>query len=349
MASGSVVLITGVSRHLGARLATQLVRDPQIDRVIGVDTAPPGPQLARELEGVEFVRADIRNPLIAKVISSSAVDTVVHLSISATPWRAGGRSAMKEMNVIGTMQLLAACQKSECVRRLVVKSATAVYGTSSRDPAAFHEDADPPSTPRSGYAKDTAEIEGYVRGFRRRRPDVTLALLRFANIIGPNIETPLARYFSLPTIPTVLGYDPRVQFLHEDDAVAATRKALHHPDPGTVNVAGSGVLTVSQAIRRAGRIQVPVPAPSVAAVGRLLRSAGLLDSTPGSNRFVEFGRVVDTGKLRNELGFTPRYSTAEAFEAFIEALSLRPIIDAGLLSVLERRLASILGGAAAHV
>ncbi|HVX47731.1 MAG TPA: NAD-dependent epimerase/dehydratase family protein [Mycobacteriales bacterium] len=346
----SVVLVTGVSRHLGSRLAVELTRDSRIERVIGVDTAPPGPEIAGELASVEFVRADIRNPLIAKVISSSGVDTVIHMSISATPWRTGGRAAMKEMNVIGTMQLLAACQKSECVRRLVVKSATAVYGTSSRDPAAFREDAEPPSAPRSGYAKDAAEIEGYVRGFRRRRPDVTVGLLRFANIIGPNVETPLSRYFSLPTVPTVLGYDPRVQFLHEDDAVAVTRRVLQHPDPGTINVAGAGVLTLSQAIRRAGRIQLPVPAPSVGAVGRVLRGAGLLDVTPGSNRFVEFGRIVDTGRMRDELGFTPQYTTAKAFDAFIRGLPVRPVLDPATVAGWERRLGAFLSaGGAAHV
>lgn len=348
---GSVVLVTGVSRYLGARLAIELAAADSVTRVIGVDTVAPTPELTARLGRVEFVRADIRNPLIAKVIATAEVDTVVHLSIAATPAvTGGGRSVMKEMNVIGTMQLLAACQKSECVRRLVVKSATAVYGTSSRDPAAFREDAEPPSAPRSGYAKDAAEIEDYVRGFRRRRPDVTVALLRFANIIGPNIETPLSRYFSLPTVPTVLGYDPRVQFLHEDDAVAVTQRALHHSGPGTINVAGAGVLTLSQAIRRAGRIQLPVPAPSVGTVGRVLSGAGLLEVTPGSNRFVEFGRIVDTGRMRTELGFTPQYTTIEAFDAFIRSLSLRAILDPAMVAGLERRFAAFLGvGGAARV
>src|SRR5215211_8065054 len=124
----SVVLVTGVSRYLGGRLAARLAGDPSIHRVIGVDTVPPNRPLATLLGRTEFVRADIRNPLIAKVISAADVDTVVHLSISTTPRSAGGRATMKEMNVIGTMQLLAACQKSASVQRLVVKSTTAVYG-----------------------------------------------------------------------------------------------------------------------------------------------------------------------------------------------------------------------------
>ena len=185
-----VVLVTGVSRHLGGLLAARLVADPTIERVIGVDTVPPPRELAGTLGRTEFVRADIRNPLIAKVIAAAEVDTVVHLNITATPRGAGGRASMKEMNVIGTMQLLAACQKSASVRRLVVKSTTAVYGSSSRDPALFTEETEPKALPRSGYAKDAVEVEGYVRGFARRRPDVTVGVLRFTNFIGPADRQP---------------------------------------------------------------------------------------------------------------------------------------------------------------
>jgi UDP-glucose 4-epimerase len=147
-----VVLVTGVSRYLGTRLASTLAADPSIERVIGVDTVPPRPEVAQQLGRTEFVRADIRNPLIAKVIAQAEVDTVVHMNVIATPLGAGGRTAMKEINVIGTMQLLAACQKAPSMRKLVVKSTTAVYGSSPRDPALFTEDAEPTALPMSGYA-----------------------------------------------------------------------------------------------------------------------------------------------------------------------------------------------------
>src|SRR3954466_584094 len=128
----AVVLVTGVSRWLGGALAAEPATHPAIDRVIGVDTAPPAPEVLRHLGRTEFVRADIRSPLIGKVIESASVDTVVHMNISATTVAAGGRASMKELNVIGTMQLLAACQRSTTVRRLVLKSTSAVYGPRSR-------------------------------------------------------------------------------------------------------------------------------------------------------------------------------------------------------------------------
>ena len=164
--SGRVVLVTGVSRHLGSRLAAILSRDPGVERVVGVDIVPP----REDIGGADFVRADIRNPIIGKVIAAAGVDTVVHMGVLSTPVQAGGRVTMKEINVIGTMQLLAACQKAESIQRLIVKSTSSVYGAGPKDPAMFTEDTEPRSQPRSGWAKDSVEVESYVRGFARRRP-----------------------------------------------------------------------------------------------------------------------------------------------------------------------------------
>jgi UDP-glucose 4-epimerase len=233
------------------------------------------------------------------------------------------------------MQLLAACQYATSVRRLVVKSTTAVYGASSHDPAMFTEDMGPKSLPRGGYAKDAVEIEGYVRGFARRRPDVAVTQLRFTNFIGPRIETVMTRYFSLPVVPTVLGYDARVQLLHEEDALAVLMRAVKHQLPGVFNVGGDGVLLLSQAIRRAGRVPFPVPAVGVGMVSRLFRSAGLVEFSPEQMRFLNFGRVVDTTRLRTEFGYTPRWTTAQAFEDFVNGRNLRPLLNPQRVKAVE--------------
>ncbi|MBA3293309.1 MAG: NAD-dependent epimerase/dehydratase family protein [Geodermatophilaceae bacterium] len=331
-----VVLVTGVSRYLGGQLAAVLAADPAIDRVIGLDSVPPSREMLAALGRTEFVRADIRNPLIAKVISSAEVDTVVHMNIGTAPGGAGGRASMKELNVLGTMQLLAACQKAETLRRLVVKSTTTVYGSSSRDPALFTEDMDARAVPSSGYAKDSVEIEGYVRGFARRRPDVSLAVLRFTNFIGRHIDSMLTRYFSMPLVPTVLGFDARVQMLHEQDALEVLRLATVENYTGTVNVGGEGVLLLSQAIRRAGRIPVSVPVPLVGPLGGLLRQTGVADFSPEQLRFLNFGRVVDISRLIDDFGYRPRLNTAEAFADF--CAGHRPVIDPARIRALERRL-----------
>jgi len=336
-----VVLVTGVSRYLGTRLASTLAADPGIERVIGVDTVPPRPEVLRQLGRTEFVRADIRNPLIAKVIASAEVDTVVHMNVIATPLGAGGRSAMKEINVIGTMQLLAACQKAPAMRRLVVKSTTAVYGSSPRDPALFTEDVEPRSLPKTGYAKDAVEVEGYVRGFGRRRPDVTLSLLRFTNFMGPCIETPLTRYFSLPVVPTVLGFDPRIQLCHEDDGVEVLRRCATEEHPGIFNVGGEGVLLLSQAIRKVGRPSFPVPAPAVNIVAQLFRRGGLVDFSPEQMRYLEHGRVADVSRLAALLGWSPR-PTSEAFDDFVTSRVGSRLVTAESAAMAEQKVLDLL-------
>lgn len=334
--SASTVLVTGASRFVGGHLVARLAADPAIGRVLGVDTVPPGQDLLRRMGRAEFVRADLRNPMIAKVISSAKVDTVVHASMSANPRDSGGRSAMKEMNVIGAMQLLAACQKSTTVTRLIVKSTGAVYGASPLDQAIFTEQDEPQALPASGYAKDAVEIEGYIRGFTRRRGDVDVTVLRFTNIIGPRIDTVLSHYFSLPVVPTVLGYDGRMQLLHEEDALAVLERATRERLPGVFNVGGDGVLLLSQAIRRVGRIPIPIPEPAVAIVGQLLRSAQIVDYSPEQMRFLNFGRVLDTTRLRTEFGFTPRWTTAQAFDDYVHGRALRPTIDPNWAATVQR-------------
>jgi UDP-glucose 4-epimerase len=314
-----VVLVTGVSRYLGGRLARQLSDDPLVERIIGVDVVPPKTDLGR----TEFVRADIRNPVIAKVINAAGIDTVVHMNVIATPVGAGGRTSMKEINVIGTMQLLAACQKAPTVKKLVVKSSSTVYGVSAKDPAMFREDMEPKRLPRSGFAKDSVEVEGYVRGFARRRPDVLVSTLRFANFFGPGMDTPLTRYFLLPIVPTVMGFDSRLQFVHEDDGLDAISRCVAEDLPGTYNVAGDGVIMLSQAIARAGRLILPLPTPMASVARDTVRRLGLIDFSPEQVEFLKYGRGLDTTRMRTMLGFFPKYTTVETFDDFVRAHELR--------------------------
>jgi len=317
---GRVVLVTGVSRDLGRQFARTLATDPAIDRVIGVDIVPP----RGDIGSVSFIRADIRNPVIAKIIAKEDVDTVVHMSVIATPGPTGGRASMKEMNVIGTMQLLAACQKAPGLRHLVVKSTTTVYGASNRDPAMFTENMSPKKLPKSGYSQDAFEVEGYVRGFARRRPDVRVTLLRAANVIGPDVQSPITQYFRLPVCPTILGYDPRLQFLHVSDLLGVLHHSVLSDVPGTFNVAGDGVIMLGQALRRLGRTRAPMPAVALGGLGSALKRTSLTDFSQEQVAFLTYGRGVDTTRMREQLGFHPAHTTAEAFEDFGRSLPPGP-------------------------
>jgi UDP-glucose 4-epimerase len=331
---GQRVLITGISRYLGGKLAQDLEKDPDVDYIVGVDLDEPEVDLDR----TEFVRADIRNPLVVKVLQTTEVDTVVHLSIVTTPTRVGGRTNMKEFNVIGAMQLFAACQKAESVKKLIMKSTTAVYGSDPRDPAVFTESDQSRSVPRTGLMKDAVELERYARDFGRRRSDVDVTILRFANFIGPDIETTLTRYFLLPVIPTAMGYDPRIQLIHEDDALEVLHRAVRESHPGIFNVAADGVVYLSQAVRLLGRPPLPVVLPLVRPLANMLKRAGKVDFATDQLQFLLYGRVVDTTRLEEDFGYTPQFTTPEALKDFVTRRRLRQVVSPERAAQWEREL-----------
>lgn len=329
-----VVVVTGISRYLGAHVAARLAADPRIGRVVGLDAFDPAPELAALLDGVEHVRADAGSA--GTVIADLGAEAVVHLAIVTAPdQQHGGRAAMKERNVIGTMQLLAAAQQAPRLRKLVLRSSTAAYGASFRDPAVFTEETEPREVPRGGFARDILDIEDYVRGFRRRRPGVTATVLRFAPFIGSTADTTLTRYFAQPFVPTVFGRDPRLQFVHVGDALEVLHRSVVEDHAGTFNVAGAGVLALSQAIRRAGRVAVPVLEPGLSAAAGFASSLSVgrygLDQL---DLFVH-GRVVDTTRLIREFGFEPR-STAAAFDDFIRAHAGGRVVSSDQLAAAEQ-------------
>ncbi|WP_018347635.1 NAD-dependent epimerase/dehydratase family protein [Longispora albida] len=308
------VLVTGAGRYLGAHTAATLAAS---DTVHAVDVVPPTPELAAVLAaaGVEFSTVDPSDGhALGALLDEHSVRTVVHMAIAAMPFREGGRAAMKELNVIGTLQLLGACQRSGTVRKVVVRSSSAAYGASSRDPAIFTEDTELRAVPRGGFVKDILDIEGYVRGFRRRRPDAVATVLRFSPFLGPAADTALARYFSQALVPTVAGFDPRLQFVHVDDALEVLRRAVSEDHPGVYNVAGPGVLVLSQAIRRAGRTAVPVPGLAIPVFAKAFANLSI-----DQLEYLMHGKVLDVARLISEFGFRPR-STPETFKEFVSAV-----------------------------
>ncbi|HJR45507.1 MAG TPA: NAD-dependent epimerase/dehydratase family protein [Actinomycetota bacterium] len=339
--AGRRVLITGVSRFLGLRLAKRLEQDDDVELVVGVDLEdPPLP-----IKKLEFVRVDIRNPLIARVLETTKVDTLIHTNIASTPGRLGGRSQMKENNVIGTMQLFAAAQRAERIQRVVMKSSTAVYGSGPREPSLLPEDHAARQVDLSGYGKDCAEAEQYARDFGRRRPDVDLVVLRTQNVVGPTVSTNMTGYLSLPVIPTSLGFDPRLQFLHEQDAVEALYTALKGDVGGIYNIAADGIVYLSQAIRQMGSIELPILAPAAHTAANLLRRFGVVDFPTDQLKLLLFGRVVSTRRAKEHLGFTPMFTTAETLQDFrdrrqhdtLPEPNLRPTWERELFEYLKQR------------
>ena len=312
---GRRVLITGIASYLGTELARRLEDDPGVEHVVGLDTKPP----RTPLRSTELIEADIRDPAIARLIPPTGVDTVVHNQIVRQPGPGMSARAAHDINVIGSLQLLAACERIESLQAIVVRGSAGIYGSEPAAPQFFTEDMARLYPLRTRFQRDVAEIENLFETFRRRHADVVCTMLRYQLTIGPAHATQITRYLSLPVVPTYLGFDPRIQLIHERDALDAFVAAVRRPVRGAVNVAAPGTIGVTRAIRLAGRPTLPVPAPLFGTTTQLGRRLGLFSFSPDFRRLLRYGRGVDTTRLVEEVGFTPHFSTLEAVRDYTAA------------------------------
>jgi UDP-glucose 4-epimerase len=314
VAPGRRVVITGIASHWGVELARRLERDPSIDFIAGIDTTePPG-----DLERTEFIEADIRNPVLARILPVTEADTVVHCGILWYPEPGKSARALHDINVIGTLQLLAACEKTPTVESLVVRSSAAIYGSEGAAPSFFTEDMARRYPLKTRFQRDIGELEGYFENFARRHSHITCCLLRYQPEIGPGLDTPLVRYLTLPVVPTQLGFDPRLQLLHADDATGALQAAVENPVRGAVNVAPRGTISLTKTLRLAGRPTLPVPHPMFGPMfGQLGRWLGAADLYNDGVLLLRYGRGVDNSRLRNEVGYEPRFDAEGAVKDFV--------------------------------
>jgi UDP-glucose 4-epimerase len=278
-----------------------------------------------ELERTEFVRVSNQHSLIRRIVTAAEIDTVIDTRMTVNSLGASPRDA-HENNVIGTMNILAACTGSDSpVRKFVFKSSTQYYGSEQDDPSFFTERMVRPHPPKTPLERDIIEAEHAVAEFAEKNPEVTVTLLRCANVLGPDVDTAFTRMFGLPVVPMVFGFDPRVQFVHEDDIVHALEHAAINDVRGVFNIAADGVLALSEAISLVGRRPLPVlpPVGTGAAFGPL-RRLGLRVPTELAN-LLKFGRGVDN-RLFKATGFEYGYTSRETLIRLGEHLRLQPIL-----------------------
>ncbi len=314
---GRRVLVTGLGTYWGSRTALALEQDPDVELVVGVDTRDP----RVPLEKTEFVRTDSSYSILARIVQATQVDTILHTHLLVDSTVATGRS-LHEVNVIGTMNLLAAAGAiGSPVRKLIVKSSTMVYGSNFQDPYFFREDMARTRPARTTVEKTMLEVAAVVRDFAHDNPDVVVTKLRFANVLGDNVETPFTRLLRLPVAPEVGGFDPRLQFVHEEDIVGALVYATTHDVPGVFNVAGSGVLTWGEVCRIAGKRRIPMPPLFTSWAAEPLRLLRVVDLPPETVALLRYGRGVDTTRFR-QAGYGYRHTTLGTVTAFAEAMRL---------------------------
>jgi UDP-glucose 4-epimerase len=315
------VLVTGLSTYWGGRLAKALEADPSIEAIIGVDSEDPNV----ELERTEYVRVGAQHALLRRVVEAAEIDTVVDTrlvvdSATTSPGKA------HENNVIGTMNILAACSgRDSPVRKVAFKSSAHFYGCEQDDPAFFDESMGRPHPPRTPIEQDIVEAEASVGEFAEKHPDVTVTILRFANVLGSDVRTSHVALFSLPVVPMILGFDPRYQFVHEDDVVHALEHAVKVSVPGVFNVAGDGVLALSEVASLLGKRYLPLLPPwGTGLAATALRRLGVRIPPEMLNQ-LRFGRGVDNRRYK-AAGFSYQYTSREATLQLAEHLRVEPVI-----------------------
>jgi UDP-glucose 4-epimerase len=318
------ILITGVSTYWGGRLAQALERDPDVEAIIGVSPEDP----SCPLERTEYVRVGTQHALLRRIVHAAQIDTVIDTRLVVDSRTAPPRVA-HEMNVLGTMNVLAACGGPDSpVTKVVFKSSAHYYGCERDDPAFFTEDMRRPHPPRTPLESDIVEAEDAVRDFAARNRRVTVTTLRFCNGLGPDLDTSHTALLSLPAVPGILGFDPRYQFIHEEDIVGALHHAVQHDLPGVYNAAPDGVLALSEVASLLGKPFAPLLPPwgtriATAATGRI----GV--SIPEEvRRQLRYGRGQDNRKLKRS-GYRFALTTREAVQAFAAALRLKPLRESG--------------------
>jgi len=317
---GRRVLVTGLSTFWGGRVAQALERDPSVDVIVGLDRQEP----TVELERTEYVRSDESYSILARIVKATKVDTIVHTFLIVDSTSMSSKT-MHEINVIGTMNLFAAASAAgSTVRNVVVKSSTLVYGSNGQDPTWFREESKRTAPPRTPVERTLDSVGGYVRDYAEDNPHVNVTLLRFSNVLGPDIVTPASKALELPMVPALFGYDPRLQFVHEDDVVRSIMFVLDNQVAGVYNVAGDGLLPWSEVAALCGKRTIWMPPIGVGLATAPLRRLGV-EMPPELLSLLKYGRGVDNRRFKRA-GFEYHYTTAGAVKAFVEASRLRQTV-----------------------
>jgi UDP-glucose 4-epimerase len=299
-----------------------LEHDERVGRIVAIDVKPPvtGGQKTRAYD------VDLTQPAaegrVAEILEEEQVDTLAHLAFLSSPTHATAWA--HELESLGTMHVTVAAGHAR-VQKFVLWSLTWLYGARPSNPNFITEKQALKAPASEPFFADKIDAEEQVRKLAQRSPEMIVTVLRTAPLLGPTVRNAITSYLARTIVPTMMGFDPLVQFLHEADAIAAVHLAVMRDAPGTFNIVGDGVVPLSMAIRLAGRVSAPVPHPIAETLTGLGWISQLVEAPPSFLRYLRFLCVADGRKARSEMGFRAAYSTREAIVDFAHAQRLRDV------------------------
>lgn len=308
MSAARSIAVTGAAGYIGTRLVQRLLDDPGIERVTGVDVRPA----AIQHERYTHLQQDMTSPLDEAFAGAEAV---VHLGFVLRQLR--NRAEGRRINIGGAESVLRACT-SAGVGRVVLMSSATVYGPRPDNPPALTEDA--PAHPPTGfaYAEDKVACEALFQTFAEEHPDTCVSILRGCVVMGPSAANFITAALDKPLLIGVRGDDPGMQFIHEDDLAELLLRFATEPHPGVYNVAGSGSVRWGEAVSRAGKRLIRLPAPLAYGLAGFAWRARLQSDSPSVGLdFIRWPWTVSTEKVTAETGYANRHTSREALEAYL--------------------------------
>jgi UDP-glucose 4-epimerase len=319
VAAPGVIAVTGLGTFLGRGLVERLLaRSPHL-RVVGLDHKRPF-----RLDGrVRFHRVDLTEPTadgrIAEILERERVEAVVHTAFRSEP--TADLELDHEVETIGSLHVMHACSAVK-VKRLVVASSTMLYGPRPDNPNFLSESHPLRGHPDAHCVRNRVEMESLLADWRMRHPDTEVTVLRHGWIMGPSVWSRVTRYFSLPIVPMVLGYDPLLQFVHEEDCLHAFERAVLAPHPGVFNVVGPGVAPLSTLLRLAGKRILALPAAVLYRMAYYPSQAQTGDPPAAFYDYLRWLWVADGARGFDAFG-EPVYTTKEAWISFVSERRMR--------------------------
>lgn len=319
---GRVITVTGAASFLGTNLVGLLEEDERVARIVAIDIKPP--QTAQRK--TRFYEVDFTQPTaearLSEIFAAERTDTLVHLAFLASP--SHGIAVAHELESVGTRHVLVAARHAR-LRKIVMWSQTALYGAQASNPNFLTEKHALRAPVTEPFFADKIEAEAEVARFAQKVPGAIVTVLRTAAILGPTINNYVTRYLSRKVVPTMMGFDPLVQFVHEVDAIAAFKLAIDRDHAGVFNIVADGVLPLSTVVKLAGRLAVPIPHPLAHTLGAALWLAHMSEAPPSFMHHLRFLCVADGAKAKEKMGFRPAYTTREAVLDFTSAQRLRDV------------------------
>jgi UDP-glucose 4-epimerase len=294
------VLVTGASSSLGRVLCQHLHRSFD---VLSLDQRP----FADRPKDVEHHELDLRRKAAQTLIKKRRPDFIVHLG----PIHDEGRRVRGASQLEALAALLKIVEDTG-TKKLVLLSSAMLYGPSPSSASFMSEDAPLLGGRRPGSIADGIAIDMMVQSFFWKRPETETVILRPVHVIGPHLQNVVSRYLRGPRVPTLLGFDPMMQLVHEDDVVQAVRAALAPGVRGVFNICGPTQAPLSRLIEARGASSLPLPLPLLtAALGRA-RALRLTRIEESDLLHLKYACLVDGRRAAEQLGYLPRHGIAES-------------------------------------